>query len=74
MVDSAFGDFEDVPVDAKPTQEAAVFSEEKLYASDIFRMFCFKVSTRSRCRTRRGCAPEKRLGNGHQNEMLDGVA
>lgn len=50
MVDSAFGDFEETSVDAKQAKESVAFSEEKLYASDIFRMYCFKVSRRSRWR------------------------
>lgn len=45
MVDASHKEYEDVVVDAKPTKESTVLTEEKLYASDVFRMHCFKVPT-----------------------------
>ena len=48
MVDTASGDLDQIAVDGKATQQQSVqFSEEKFYASDIFRMYCFKVRARS---------------------------
>lgn len=34
---------ENVQLDAAKSKESTLLTEEKLYSSDIFRMFCYKV-------------------------------
>ena len=48
MVDTVYDKIEDVAIDGKKNKEPCILTEDKLYATDIFRMYCFKVRARSR--------------------------